>query len=167
MNDDFRLEGDKIFSNATGDLVATVEDGAVRMQSGKNAMTKRVKAFYEEFCHLPQNSIPAAEPQENFDEEEMEEVNTHLLHDEDDANICFGDAPRPAGGTSAPPAEPKAACPKSIQALAVWDIPERELPHFAADTGVATPEFKAFVQKYHLTQGQVVELVQRLQRKFR
>ena len=171
----FRIENDKIFSLASGDCVAIIVDGEVKMQPGKNAMTPRVKAFYEEnkpagtaeesSKDMAPESMPCdiIDPDEEFEEE----VNTHSLNEElSRERIVFGDAPA-TGGTSAPnPAEKTAgaAADKTPEALSIWDIPKEILPVFSPAMGVADPAFKAFVKKYHLNHEQIVELVRRLER---
>lgn len=169
-----RIEGNKIFSTATGDLVATIHDGNVQMQPGKNAMTPKVKAFYAACLEqgLPEDAaaaapvqeaetIPEFSPDPDF-EELAEEVNTHLL--EDKGFVAFGDAPN-RGGTSAPESEKAAAPAKSVEALSVWDIPEAALPEFSPALGVSTPQFKEFVKKNKLSAAQTAELVRRLERR--
>ena len=162
---DFRLEGDQIYSNKTGDLVATVEAGAVKMQPGKNAMTRKVREFYEGVerngteCYGMLRSV--TEPAE---EEPEEEVNTHFLDEElNRDHVVFGDAPRV--GTSAPSVEMKEAEEKSLEQLSVWDIPKSSLPEFSPALGVSTPGFKEFVKKHGLNKEQVAELVKRVERK--
>lgn len=165
----FRVEGEKIFSEVTGDLVATIENGTVKMVAGKNAMTPKVKEFYEEFlnsgvteCYGMERN--GTEPEEESDEEPDEEVNTHFLNEElNRDHVIYGDAPRM--GTSAPKSEEKEEKQKSSKELMIWDIPESELPAFSAALGVSTPEFKAFVKKHKLNKEQTAELVRRVERR--
>ena len=167
---DFYLQNDKIYSNATGDAVAVIEAGAVKMLPGKNAMTPRVKAFYEEVKDLPENAAdpaddPAADPDDDAPEEHAEEVNTHKLADVPamEEHIFFGGAPN-RGGTSAPAPEKKET-PKDRHALSIWDIPQSDLPAFSPALGVETPEFKSFVKKHKLSKDQCIELIKRLERR--
>ena len=44
----FKYENDKSYSLSSGDLVAVIENGNLKIQPGKNALTPRIKAFYEE-----------------------------------------------------------------------------------------------------------------------
>ena len=164
----FRVEGEKIFSEVTGDLVATIEDGAVKMQHGKNAMTRKVREFYEEFLNGKNGVVTVDNGVERNviepEEEVEEEVNTHFLDDElNRDHVVFGDAPRV--GTTAPVSEKKEPEEKSLEQLSVWDIPESSLPEFSPALGVSTPGFKDFVKKHGLIQEQIAELVKRLERK--
>ena len=177
----FKYENDKIYSLSSGDLVAVIENGNLKIQPGKNALTPRIKAFYEECVNntssdgqaLPSggeslekepDSVVAAKAQAPAEEEE---VNTHLLSDEAERErIAWGDAPRP-GGTAAPAREYKPSPQKSAKALSVWDIPEESLPEFRADMGVETPDFKNFVKKHKFNKEQTIELIKRLERKGR
>ncbi|MBR7119972.1 MAG: hypothetical protein IKC77_07230 [Lentisphaeria bacterium] len=160
----FKINGNQIFSEVSGDLVAVIENGSVKMQPGKNALTPKVKAFYEEVkgsfveaAVLPLTMSP-------FPDAEEEEVNTSALQDEcEKSRIVIGDAP-PKGGTSAPAAEVKKEHKKVVEQLAIWDIPESELPAFDPALGTSTPEFKRFIAKHKLTPAQIVELVRRLER---
>lgn len=162
---DFKYDNGKIYSLITGDLVACVESNGLKMQPGKNALTPKVKAFFESLTEeekqcadhneLPGvDNTPAAE--EDFEEEE---VNTHILEDKQP----YGETPA-AGSASAPARELKEVSPKSAKALAVWDIPESSLPEFSPALGVATPGFKAFVKKHKFSAEQVAELVKRLEK---
>lgn len=166
---DFRLEGDSIYSNKTGDLVATVEAGAVKMQPGKNAMTRKVREFYEGVerngteCYGVLRSVTEL-AEEQPEEEPEEEVNTHFLDEElNRDHVVFGDAPRV--GTSAPVGEKKEPEKMSLEQLSVWDIPESSLPEFSPALGVSTPGFKEFVKKHGLNKEQIAELVKRVERK--
>ena len=166
----FRMEGEKIFSEVTGDLVATIENGSVKMVAGKNAMTPKVKEFWEmvksgDIAVDPDPGICAETAIEEFPvEEEEEEVNTHYLEEElNRDHVVYGDAPRM--GTSAPKSEEKKEKQKSAKELMIWDIPEDELPAFSAALGVSTPEFKAFVKKHKLNKEQIAELVRRVERR--
>ena len=172
MNEDFKLQGNQIFSLASGDLVATIDpEGNVKMLPGKNAMTPRVKAFYEAVKDMPELP-PAADAPEMVENPQFEaalndaeEVNTHkLAEDMPEVRLAFGDAPSP-GGTSAPAREKTPEAVKDPAALSVWDIPESELPPFDPALGISTPEFKTFVRKHKLNKEQSAELVKRLERK--
>lgn len=162
----FKFENDKIYSLVTGDLVATVEDGNLKMCPGKNAMTPKVKAFYDSLTEEQKQGAAGNECQDPSAEEE--EVNTHMLSEEEHtqenaaAGIFFGGVPET--GTSAPIPEKHEEKEKTSEALSVWDIPEENLPEFLPDMGIETPDFKAFVKKHHLTKAQIVELVKRLER---
>lgn len=172
---DFKLEENKIFSTVTGDLVATVEETGIRMQPGKNALTPKVKAFFESCGRAASSTSGTQELMEKKDfaaaaetpspDNEEEEVNTHLLGESQDEHTFFGGVPE-KGGTSAPAREklPEQTNEhKSSKALAVWDIPEDQLPEFSPALGVSTPEFKAFVKKHKFAKEQVIELVKRLE----
>lgn len=171
MND-FKFENNKIYSNTTGDLVAEIHGENLRMMPGKNAMTPRVKAFYEEVRGEVKTETETENPEDIRSvaescqmEEEEEEVNTHLLDDElSRERIVFGDAPL-KGGTSAPAAEKKPEEKKSARALSIWDIPGESLPAMDPALGVATPEFKNFVKKHKLDKEQTIELIKRLERR--
>lgn len=57
----FSIENNKIYSNVSGDLVAVIsDDGTIKIQPGKNAMTPRIKAFYEEY---KKSNLPMADEQ--------------------------------------------------------------------------------------------------------
>lgn len=174
-NDDFKLEGNRIYSLATGDLVATIDNGIVRMQQGKNAMTPRVKAFYERLpktSPAPEDGAAAPEMTAHSstdavaDEDDTEEANTHKLADNTlpAGDVYFGGAPAPTG-TSAPAPETAPEKTSDPKILSVWDIPENELPEFSPALGTATPDFKSFVKKHHLNKAQAAELVKRLERR--
>lgn len=172
----FKLENNKIYSTVTGDLVATVEETGIKMQPGKNALTPRVKAFYDSVDRAAENPTAGQELMEEkqdfqefaenaaaetgtFDGEE-EEVNTHLLGEE---RMEFSGPEK----TGTPELE-RSSGHTSSKALAVWDIPEDLLPDFSPALGVSTPEFKAFVKKHKFSKDQVIELVKRLENiKFR
>ena len=177
MSTDFKLEENKIFSTVTGDLVATVEETGIRMQPGKNALTPKVKAFWEtysvtaaapetqESSGAPEFEAQPAAADTSAAFQEEEEVNTHLLNDHQEGTFFFGGVPG-KGGTSAPAREklPEQKNElKSSKALAVWDIPEDQLPEFSPALGVSTPEFKAFIKKHKFAKEQVIELVKRLE----
>lgn len=172
---DFELRDGKVYSTLSGDLLATIDDdGNVKMQQGKNALTPRVKAF---LATAPQ--LPAAEAPENPEAdaalEQMtenpdfsnampddEEVNTHVLS-ESDEHIFFGDAPR--HGTGVPVTEVKPVTPvPDPNVTSVWDIPESALPAFDPALGAASPELKSFVRKHKFNKVQTAELVRRLER---
>ena len=184
-NSDFKFDSGKIFSLVTGDLVATVDERGLKMQPGKNALTPKVKAFWEtysataaatetqessatpEFEAQPAAAAPdpSAAFQEEEEEEEEEEVNTHLLNDHREETFFFGGVPE-KGGTSAPARETpveKSAADNSPEIRMVRDIPESYLPFFSPALGVSTPEFKAFVKKHKFSKAQVIELVRRLE----
>lgn len=170
MNEDFKIQGNQIFSLASGDLVATVDpEGNVKMQPGKNAMTPKVKAFYEAMKHNMPETPAAPEMVENPQFEaalnDAEEVNTHkLAEDMPEVRLAFGDAPR-TGGTSAPARAHAPETPVDPRSKSVWDIPDSELPPFDPALGVSTPEFKTFVRKHKFSKEQSAELVKRLERK--
>ena len=170
MNNDFKLQGNQIYSLASGDLVATIDtDGNLKMQPGKNAMSPKVKAFYE----TEKNEDAPAKLSEMTGNtaftqalNEAEEVNTHKLAEEffEEPRIAFGDAPN-VGGTSAPAREKAPEAVKDPAALSVWDIPNAELPAFDFALGVDTPDFKTFVRKHKFNKAQTAELVKRLERR--
>lgn len=178
---DFKFEDGKIYSLVTGDLVATVDEKGLKMQPGKNALTPKVKAFFES-CDRAASSTSGSQAlmdeKQSFDEpaaaaetpaldNEEEEVNTHLLNDHQEGTFFFGGVPG-KGGTSAPAREKlpeklpeKPVNPSEIRT--VWDIPEDQLPEFSPALGVSTPEFKAFVKKHKFSKAQIIELVRRLE----
>lgn len=168
MNNDFKLQGNQIYSLASGDLVATIDtDGNLKMQPGKNAMSPKVKAFYETAKNEAQTEAPATLPEMTTQAlNESEEVNTHKLAEEffEEPRIAFGDAPN-VGGTSAPAREKAPEAVKDPAALSVWDIPDAELPAFDFALGVDTPDFKTFVRKHKFNKAQTAELVKRLERR--
>lgn len=155
------MEGCQIFSNISGDLVATIENDSIKMCKGKNAMAPQVKSFYEEIM----SDTKPEESEHNIEHEDCEEeVNTHFLNEElNRDHVVFGDAPS-VGGTSAPSRENPMQEP-SVKALVIWDIPQRELPEFSPVMGVETPSFKEFVERYKLEKDQVIELIRRLERR--
>lgn len=173
-NNDFELKDGKVYSTVSGDLLATIDDdGNVKMQQGKNALTPRVKAF---LATAPQ--LPVAEASENPEADaaleqitenpdfsnalpDDEEVNTHVLS-ESDEHIFFGDAPR--HGTGLPAVEENTPSP-APDALSVYDIPESALPAFDPALGTASPEVKSFVRKHKFNKVQSAELIRRLEKK--
>lgn len=175
-NSDFELRDGKVYSTVSGDLIATIDDeGNLKMQQGKNALTPRVKAFVASAPQLPVAEAPAAEapaaeaPEmtENTDfsklgEPDDEEVNTHILK-ESDEHIFFGDAPR--HGTGVPATEEKPAADPAPEAISVYDIPETSLPAFDPALGAASPELKSFIRKHKFNKVQAAELIRRLERK--
>lgn len=174
-NSDFELRDGNIFSTVSGDLIATLDqEGNLKMQQGKNALTPRVKAFLASAPSLPPDApenpeADAAVEQiaENPDfsklgEPDAEEVNTHVLS-ESDEHIFFGDAPR--HGTGLPATEPKPVIPvPDPNVTSVYDIPESALPAFDPALGAASPELKSFVRKHKFNKVQTAELVRRLER---
>ena len=174
-NSDFELRDGKVYSTLSGDLVATIDqEGNLKMQQGKNALTPRVKAFLASAPQLPvaeaseNPEAPAAVEQitENPDFSNAmpddEEVNTHVLS-ESDEHIFFGDAPRHGTGVPATEAKPLTPVPDP-NVTCVWDIPESALPAFDPALGAASPELKSFVRKHKFNKVQTAELVRRLER---
>lgn len=179
-NSDFKFDSGKIFSLVTGDLVATVDERGLKMQPGKNALTPKVKAFWETYSataaatetqessaapEFEAQPAAAAAPDPSAAFQEEEEVNTHLLNDHREETFFFGGVPG-KGGTSAPAREnpvEKPAADNSPEIRMVRDIPESYLPFFSPALGVSTPEFKAFVKKHKFSKAQVIELVRRLE----
>lgn len=174
-NSDFELRDGKVFSTVSGDLLATIDDdGNVKMQQGKNALTPRVKAFLASPPSPPPDApenpeTPAAMEQmaENPDfsklgEPDDEEVNTHVLS-ESDERIFFGDAPRHGTGLPATELKPLTPVPDP-NVTSVYDIPESALPAFDPALGAASPELKSFVRKHKFNKVQTAELIRRLER---
>ena len=142
----FKFENGNIYSTASGDLVAVVTEEGLKIQPGKNAMTPRIKEFYENIKDNP--AAPAETAQENaVCEEEQEEVNTHFLQEE------------VVREKQAPVEE------KKKDGTTVESIPESELPEFDFALGVETPAFKAFVRKHKLNKEQAAALVKRLEKR--
>ena len=168
-NSDFELKDGKVYSTVSGDLLATIdEEGNVKMQQGKNALTPRVKAFVASAPQLPPAEAPAAEAPEITENPDFsnampddEEVNTHVLNDSEE-HIFFGDAPR--CGTGVPAVEENTPSP-APDALSVYDIPESALPAFDPALGAASPEVKSFVRKHKFNKVQTAELIRRLEKK--
>lgn len=171
---DFELRDGKVYSTLSGDLVATIDqEGNLKMQQGKNALTPRVKAFLASPPSPPPDApenqeAPAALEQmaENPDFSNAmpddEEVNTRVLS-ESDEHIFFGDAPR--HGTGVPATELKPVTPvPDPNVTSVYDIPESALPAFDPALGAASPELKSFVRKHKFNKVQTAELVRRLER---
>lgn len=171
---DFELRDGKVYSTLSGDLLATIDDdGNVKMQQGKNALTPRVKAFLAsppspppDAPENPEADAALEQMTENSDFSNTmpddEEVNTRVLS-ESDEHIFFGDAPR--HGTGVPATELKPVTPvPDPNVTSVYDIPESALPAFDPALGAASPELKSFVRKHKFNKVQTAELVRRLER---
>ncbi|MBR2510450.1 MAG: hypothetical protein IKB71_12000 [Lentisphaeria bacterium] len=147
---ELKFEDGKIYSLASGDLVAVVdENGELKIQPGKNAMTRKIREFFSTLDagikeNIPEN-IPGNMP------EKIEEVNTHILQEND--KDTFSPDPEQTKNAEVPLAD-----------FAVEDIPESQLPHFDFALGVETPEFKAFVRKHKLNKSQIIQLIKRLEK---
>lgn len=145
---ELKFEDGKIYSLASGDLVAVVEEnGELKIQPGKNAMTRKIREFYASFCE--QNSCGNEQLEQKSEEEE--EVNTHILQEND--KDTFSPDPEQTKNAEVPLAD-----------FSVEDIPESQLPHFDFALGVETPEFKAFVRKHKLNKTQIIQLIKRLEK---
>ena len=172
---DFELRDGKVYSTVSGDLVATIDqEGNLKMQQGKNALTPRVKEFLASAPSMPPNapenpeaSAAMEQMTENHDFSSAlpddEEVNTHILNDSKE-HVFFGDAPRHGTGVPASEAKPVIPIPDP-NITSVWDIPKADLPAFDPALGTSTPEFKNFIRKHKFNKVQAAELVRRLSRR--
>ena len=166
--ENLKIDGNNIYSTVTGDLVAVVQEGNLKIQPGKNAMTRKIKEFYESVsagsgselcgCDGSCGDNCTCKDKEHENSDLQEEVNTHKLAESnvDNTNKDDVDGFSPAAGTEE----------TADSAFAVEDIPEAQLPEFDVALGVETPAFKAFIRKHKLTREQVVQLVKRLEKTY-
>ena len=150
---ELKFEDGKIYSLASGDLVAVVdENGELKIQPGKNAMTRKIKEFFETVS-VQKNSCNCDGTCEECTckEEVEEEVNTHILQEND--KDTFSPDPNQTKNAEVPLAD-----------FSVEDIPDGDLPNFDFALGVETPEFKAFCRKHKLNKAQIIQLIKRLEK---
>lgn len=157
MNE-LKFEDRKIYSLASGDLVAVVdENGELKIQPGKNAMSRKIKEFYASLGE--QKECDCAEKCEHYSCksggaeqicEHEEEVNTHILKEEEENQTSV---PEKAENVEARQCD-----------VCIDDIPDDQLPRFDFALGVETPDFKAFCRKHKLKKEQVVQLIKRLEK---
>lgn len=158
MNE-LKFEDGKIYSLASGDLVAVVdENGELKIQPGKNAMTRKIKEFYASLgekkkCDCAEKCEHCSCDNEQLEHksEEEEEVNTHILQEND--KDTFSPDPEQTKNAEVPLAD-----------FSVEDIPESQLPDFDFALGVETPAFKAFCRKHKLNKAQIIQLIKRLEK---
>ena len=143
---ELKFEDGKIYSLASGDLVAVVdENGELKIQPGKNAMSRKIKEFFETVSDQKNSCNCDGTCEECTCKEEVEEeVNTHILQEQE---------------VFTPDPETKKNAEVSVE-----DIPESQLPHFDFALGVETPEFKAFCRKHKLNKNQIIQLIKRLEK---
>ena len=133
----YELINNEIWCVSTEKLVATLDsDGNPVMAPGMaGAHTRGVKAFLAELKFRQTSADKPAAPVEEKAEPEPER-----------------------------PQAPAAAESRPENAAPGIDRKEAELPPFDKALGTSTPGFQEYVQKHHLTTGQVAALVRKLER---
>lgn len=172
MENEFRIEGNGVFSVKTGQCIAALHgSGRLTMSKGYAGYRKRVENFLASAgtetrsAPLPDETAPAPRPEPAEKEPEPDEnPPPPVVTEEGGAVVVIGtdwiDPEREKTAGAVRP-EPEPGTMTEADMLAA-SIPAEELPEYSKKWGMATPAFREFVRKHRMTQEQALALRKRI-----